>query len=226
MSDQNVVVGRIGLEQTYEELLTDLKSLVHDLFEGGLSGESFFIDNVILRLEVWALDINIQGGCLVTINKIGPLATRMQSQLDDIRSLIKDAKTSSSQKQFLAENKSHVLELLDSLAMFVEPIKTIRAQSSKDREDHTSKINAFLKTTHFSQWMREPDWFLLETPVGMAALDRLLGAVVANARMPLESLLSCGSLMQLGIKDSISDTVSRDFLMTKSLSESVFPQSW
>ena len=220
-----VAVRRTGLEQTYEELLKDLESLEHDLYKDGLSEESLFIDNIILRLKVWASDINIQGGSLVTIDKIGPLAMKIQSRLDDIRSLTEDAKISSSQKRPLAENKSRFLESLDSLAMFVEPVKTIGAQSSTDKKDHAGRIDAYLIASGSYEWARKFKWFLLQMPFQSAHFPRLLGAIVTNPREPTTSEIFNLSLREVDTGGSIKETVLRDFSISESLSKSVSPQS-
>lgn len=84
MSDQKDAVGETGLEQSFAELLKNLESLELDLYKGGFAEDSFFIDNIILRLKVWASAIRIQDGTLGTISRIGPLATKIQSRLDVI----------------------------------------------------------------------------------------------------------------------------------------------
>ena len=198
MSDQTDAIGRTGLEQTFEELLKDLESLEHDLFRSGLSEDSLFIDNIILRLRVWASEINIKDGTLIAVNKIGPLAAKIQSRLDDISNLTKDARTSSTEKRPLAEKKNRFLESLDSLAMFVEPIKTISTQSSTDGEDHTSSIEAHLRKSNLKHWMGKSNWFFLRAPVPEARFSRLLGAIVANPSEALASFIPDFSLAGFG----------------------------
>ena len=225
MSDQAIAVGRTGLEQTYEELLKDLESLERDFYEGGFSDESLFIDNFILRLKVWASDINIQGGSLITIDKIGLLAMKVQSRLDEITSLTEDAKTKFSQSRPLAENKNRFLESLDSLAMFVEPIKTIGAQSSTDKKDHASRIDSYLKLSDSYKWARKHNWFLIQSPFERADFPTLLGAVVTNPRIPIDFFIPLPSLTELGTCDSVKETVLRDFSVSDSPSKSVCAQS-
>ena len=225
MGDQTIAVGKTGLEQTYQELLKGLESFERDLYKDGLSEESLFIDNFILRLKVWASDINIQGGSLITIDKIGPLAMKIQSRLDDITSLTEDAKKTFSQNQPLAENKSRFLESLDSLAMFVEPIKTIGAQSPTDKQDRASRIEFFLKVSDSYKWARKYNWFLIQTPFERAHFPDLLGAVVENPRDPIDFFIPLLSLPELGTRDFVKETVLRDFSVSDSLSKSVSPQS-
>ena len=225
MSDQTDAIGRTGLEQTYEELLKDLESLEHDLFESKLLKDSLFIDNIILRLKVWASEINIQGGTLIALNNIGPLAWKIQSQLEDISSLTRNAGASSGHKRPLTEIKSRFLEPLDSLAMFVEPIKTIRTQSSTDGKDHASGIEAHLKMFNLKEWMGEPDWFFLRDPVAGARFPRLLGAIVTDPRSPTDSEIPNLSLTEIVREGLLRERVSSDVSIFRYLSKSVCYQS-
>lgn len=187
MSDQTDAIGRTSLELTFEELLKDLESLEHDLFKSKLLEDSLFIDNIILRLRIWTSEINIQDGTLIALNKIGPLAAKIQSRLDDISILTKDAATSSTEKRPLAEKKNRFLESLDSLAMFVEPIKTISTQSSTDGEDHTSSIEAHLRKSNLKHWMGKSNWVFLRVPLPKAHIPRLLGTIVEDPSEPFAS---------------------------------------
>ena len=225
MSDHTVAIGRTGLEQTYGELLKELESLEHDLFESGLSEDSLFIDNIILRLRVWASEIDIQGGTLIALTEIGTLASKIQSRLDDIRSLTKDAGTFSTQRRPLAETKSQFLESLDSLAMVVEAIKTIRIQSSTDRKDYASAIEAHLRMSSFKEWIRQPNWFLLRDPLARARFPHLLGVIVTDPRSPADTEIPNTALTELVIEGLVMERVFRDVFMSESSSKSVWYQS-
>ena len=223
MSDQTDAIGRTGLEQTFAELLKDLESLEHHLFRLELSEDSLFIDNIILRLRVLASEINIKDGTLIAVNKIGPLAAKIQSRLDDISTLTKDAETSPIEKRPLAEKKNQFLESLDSLAMFVEPIKTISTQSLTDGEDHTSSIEAHLRKSNLKHWMGKSNWVFLRAPVPKARFPRLLGAIVSNPSEPLASFIPNFSLTEFG-----DEHVRREYsnaFVENSVSKSVCHQS-
>ena len=190
MSDQTDAIVRIGLEPTFEELLRELGSLEHDLFRSELLEDSVFIDNIILRLRIWASEINIQDGTLGTISKIGPLATTIQSRLDAIRSLTKSARTSSTQKQTLSENKDQFLRPMDSLAMFIEPIKTIMTQNPTDENDYVSSLEAHLRTSQIRQLMGEHRWYWLATPVERGGFSRQHGTEEFRFQLPLGAIVT------------------------------------
>lgn len=202
MSYQPDAIGSTGLEQTYEELLKDLESLEHDLFHSGLSEDSLFIDDIIVRLKVWASDINIQGGTLATVSKIGPLATKLQSRLDQLKSLTKSAGTSFTQNQAPTENGHQFLEYLNFLAMFVEPIKTVNTQTPSYKEDHASKIEGHLIMSNIREWIGKPDWIFLRTPVASPRFDHLLGAMVKDPSSPTDSWIRSLSLSELTPRDA------------------------
>ena len=225
MSDQTDAIGKTGLEQTYGELLKELESLENYLFESGLSEDSLFIDNIILRLKVWASEIDVQGGTLKALTEIGTLASKIQSRLDNIRSLTQDAGTFSTQRRPLAEIKSRFLESLDSLAMFVEPIKTIRTKSSTDGKDYLRGIEAHLQMSNFKEWMGKPGWFLLRNPLARARFPRLLGVIVTDPRRPTDTEIPNLALTEIVVEDLVTEREFHDVFMSESSSRSVCYQS-
>jgi hypothetical protein len=186
MGDQIQAQRPRPLVEEYKRLLEELESLDRALLERGWSKDAVFIDNMILRLKVWAADIDIAGGALDSVDDIGLLAAQVRLRLDEIKSQC-DAirKVSGEQHLTLVDYKDQFAYSVDSLTAFAEPLKTLRTPSRDGKIDTTSKINTHLRESAFYPKTWAGNWVLLDSPLPVRYIPILLGSVVASPTAPV-----------------------------------------
>ena len=151
MTNQITAVVPPSLEEDYKVLLMDLQLLERDLLERGCSKDAVFINNMILRLKVWAADIDVAGGALKSAEKIGPLATQIRLRLAELKAQCESFRHAPSKAGAeLADYKHNFTQPIDSLSTFSEPLKTARTDLTKET-GLILKINARLIESSFYQ---------------------------------------------------------------------------
>ncbi|MCJ1401441.1 hypothetical protein MMC11_004654 [Xylographa trunciseda] len=196
-----------SLVRDYEALFEELQLLDRDLLERGATRDAVFINNMILRLKLWAADIDVAGGALNSAEKIGPLAIQIRMRLEDLKAQCGHFRFPLDRAEVtMTDHRQQFTQSMDSLSAFSEPLKTART-SSTNEADPIPKISAHLRQSSFYR-NTHGGWYLVREPLARRFEGFPLGSVVANADDPMLHYIPYNQDMS-----RVSSTTSKDFTL-------------
>ena len=217
-----------SLLHLHQESLRRLEVLADPQRTTGSAEDAAFADDMLLRLRLWAADVQLDHQLFEWATRLGPISAALRDMLDELRQAIahfEDSLGSVETSKSPDQNGSAKDKLKSAVARLIDDSILLKAANSVPPEERTDdrclQLNDDFKRSSLVDNVQHAirrTYFLLDRPLPGDMLDRLLGAVVLNVKSPLPNIIP-GDSSQRPLVTSVHTHSVSDVQMNQSYTQ-------